>query len=95
MDDAVTTFLAALFIIIVGAVFYILWDNSCKKFAEVAERQDACMEAIDARFAAADVMLGTIAKMHPIYKDMYNNVKKAHEAYTNARTNLDNCIKHR
>jgi hypothetical protein len=95
VNDAVAAFLVGVFLVIVGAVFYVLWDNSCKKFDDITKRQDACMEAIDARFAAADVMLEAIARLHPIYADMYSNVKEAHKNYTCAKNKLESCIKQR
>ncbi len=85
MNDAVTAFISGFIIIMMGAIFYVLWDNSCKKFHEFEQRT---MERLDAQ----DLWMNAIEESL-VDNTNYENIKLYRKKYEEYKYRLDKCIK--
>lgn len=87
-SDSGTQFICGFLLILGAAVFYVLWDNSVKKFDEVVEKIDLCMEPLYGWMVTTESLLekyiktdkdreyfAQIVKFRKIYECRLNSLK--------------------
>ena len=57
MSDVVTQLACGLLLIFGFAIFYVLWDNSCRKFNEALDKINLCMEPLSGRMLITENLL--------------------------------------
>lgn len=83
MNDAVTAFISGFIIIMFGAVFYVLWDNSCKKFQEFEEH---IKELLDLQSRWMD-------EVEKLILESNDNIIEIRKNYEEKRLKLTTCIR--
>ena len=87
MNDAIVEYLCGFIIIIASAIFYVLWDNSVKKFNEYEKYNLECKNAQDAWMTEVEKVLLKCSNTNLYY------IKQQHEHYNECKKKLENCIK--
>ncbi len=57
MSNVISQFACGLVLIFGFAIFYVLWDNSCKKFDEAINKMDDCMDHLSGRMLITEKLL--------------------------------------
>ena len=83
MNDVVTAFISGFIIIMFGAIFYVLWDNSCKKFQEFEKH---IKELLDLQSQWMD-------EVEKLTLESNNNIIKIRKEYEEKRLKLIDCIR--
>jgi hypothetical protein len=86
MNDAVTAFISGFIIIMFGAVFYVLWDNSCKKFHEFEKRT---IERLD----ALDLWMDVIEESIYLNNNNISDIKECRAKYEECKLKIIQCVK--
>jgi hypothetical protein len=87
MIDAVIEYLCGFIIIMAAAIFYVLWDNSVKKFDEYEKYNFKCKQAQEAWMTEVENILLKCSNTNLYY------LKEKHDIYSKYKRDLENCNK--
>ena len=90
--DAGTQFVCGLLLILGLAVFYVLWDNSVKKFNETVEKIDLCMKPLSGRMETTEVLLEKYV-ITDEDREAFKQLVEFRKVYECHLSNLQDCIK--
>lgn len=86
MNEVVTEFISGFLLIMGFAIFYVLWDNSCKKFQEFEKLTIERLNALDFWMNAVEESLES-------NNVDVTNIKKFRKEYNECKSKIVNCVK--
>ena len=92
VDDVLTQFLCGLLLIFGAAIFYVLWDNSCRKFDEVSDKIDRCMEPLSGRMLTTETLLEKYIKTDDD-KEVFKQIVEYRRVYECRLNKLKDCLR--
>jgi hypothetical protein len=87
MNDAVIEYICGFIIIMAAAIFYVLWDNSVKKFNEYENLTIKCTQAQEAWMTEVENVLLKCSNTNLYY------LKEKHDLYSKCKKDLESCHK--
>jgi len=87
MDSVVAAFIAGFAIIMFAAVFYVIYDNSCKKFHEFEKNYRKIQDAENLWMNEVEKVLVKCSGTNLYY------VKQRRQEYEACKIEMDKCIK--
>lgn len=90
--DVLVQFGCGILLIFGLAIFYILWDNSCKKFDEVSGKIDLCMEPLSGRMLKTESLLEKYIHTDED-KETFEEIVKFRKIYECRLNKLQDCLK--
>lgn len=87
MIDAIIEYICGFIIIMTAAIFYVLWDNSVKKFNEYQRYDFKCKQAQEAWMTEVENVLLKCSNTNLYY------LKEKHDIYIKCKKELEQCYK--